>query len=202
MDILKEYFTDIDEYNETVKNWDLNFKLLSESDFSADLHMIYDDNFSVVRERLTGKIVQKGNTQNGLIVFGIPVNNTSFYWFDKKVDCDDLLIFPIENNFDVFSDSNFEVYVVSINEKLFYKTMKTMGVPKSETIFDGKAKELFLSKEFSKRLTNLLDYYLKTNLNSQEKNNALINSITISLVEYLDNAELKESFNRKNKKIL
>ncbi len=200
MQRIKGRFTDIDLYNETVKNWNLNFKLLSKGDFNANLHMIYDENISVAREKLSGKIEQKGNTQEGLIVFGIPVNNSSFYWFDKKVDCNDLLIFPFENNFEVISVSNFEVYVVSISKNLFYRTMNKMNVLKSETIYNGKPKELFLTKDFSKRLTNLLDYYLNTNLKNKEKNKALTDSITFSLIKYLEKAELKESANRKNKK--
>ena len=200
MQTIKGRFTDIDIYNETVKNWDLNFKLLSKGDFSSNMHMIYDTDFSVVRERLTGKLEQKGNTQKGLIVFGIPVNNTSFYWFDKKVTCSDLLIFPKENNFEVISDSNFEVYVVSINEKILFDTMKKEGIKKYVKKFDGKAQELFLSKEFSKRFTNLLDYYLNTNLNNKKKNKALINSIIISLIEYLDSAKKQNLSLQKNKK--
>ena len=200
MQTIKGHFTDIDIYNETVKNWNLNFKLLSKSDFSANLHMIYDDNFLVAREKLFGKIEQKGNTQEGLIVFGIPVNNSSFYWFDKKVDCDDLLIFPAENNFEVISYSNFEVYIVSINKRNFFNTMKKAGIKKNMKIFNGRPQELVLNKAFSSRFINLLDYYLNTNLNNPKKNSALIDSITLSLVEYFDNAELKNISSQLNKK--
>ena len=202
METLKGYFTDIDRYNEAVKNWDLNFKLLSKSDFSAELHMIFDDNFSLVKEKLTGKIEQKGKTQTGFIVFGIPIKNTSFYWFGKKVNTDALVIFPKENNFDTISDSNFDVYVISINEKFLFDTMKKVGVKKNEEIFSGKPQELFLNKDFASRFINLLEYFLNTNLKNQKKNSALIDSITLSLIEYLDTAEFKKIAPKQNKKEL
>jgi len=201
METLKGYFTDIDIYNEAVKNWDLSFKLLSKGDFSSDMHMIFDSNFSIVREKLTGKIEQKGKAQDGLIVFGIPVKNTSFYWFDKKVNSDTLVVFPKENNFEVISESDFEVYVVSINEQSFFKIMKKMNVLKNEPLFDGKPQEVFLNKEFASRFINLLEYFLNTNLKNPKKNSALIDSITISLIEYLDNAKhlkLPAQLNKKN----
>jgi AraC family ethanolamine operon transcriptional activator len=200
MQTIKGYFTDIDVYNETVKNWDLNFKLLSKSDFSSKLHMVYDTNFSVAKEKLTGKIEQKGKAQEGLIVFGIPVKNASFYWFDKKIKSDTIVIFPKENNFEVISDSNFEVYVVSINEKNLFNAMKKSGIKKNESIFNGKAQELFLSKDFSSRFINLLDYYLNTNLKKVKKNEALINSIIFSLVEYLNTTDQKKTPLPKGKK--
>jgi len=202
MQTIKGHFTDIDIYNETIKNWDLSFKLLSKNDFSADLHMIYDDNFSVVRETLTGKIDQKGSTQKGLIVFAIPINKTSLFWFDKIIGSDTLVIFPIENNFEVISNTNSEVYVVSINENSFFDTMRKAGVKKNDKIFNGKPQELFLNKDFSSRFINLLDYYLNTNLKNEKKNKALIYSITYSLVEYLKSVDQKKIEIQQRKKHL
>lgn len=200
METLKGHFTDIDIYNEAVKNWDLNFKLLSKSDFTAELHMVFDFNFSVLREKLTGKIEQYGKTQEGLIVFGIPVKKSSFYWFDKEIESDTLVIFPKENDFEVVSYSHFDVYVISINEKKLFDSMKKMGFEKNENVFNGKAQELFLTKDFYSRFINLLDYYLNTNLKNPKKNEALINSIIQSLVEYLNIANQKKIPLQKSKK--
>jgi len=202
METLKGYFTDFDQYNETVKNWDLNYKLLSKSDFSAELHMIFDDNFSLLNEKLIGKIEQKGKTEKGLMVFGILAKNCTLYWFDKKIGSDTLVIFPKENNYEVISDSNHDAYVLSINKNIFFDVMKKAGIKKDEKIFNNKAQLLVLNKEFSSRFINLLEYYLNTNLNNPKKNSALIESITLSLVEYFGKAKLKKVPIKLNKKDL
>lgn len=198
MEELTGFYTDVEAYNEAVHNWDLKFKLLSKSDFSSNLHMIYNEEFSLAKEKLTGKIEQKGKTQEGFIVFGIPINDTPFYWFDKKVTNRDLLIFPFANNFDVISDDNFEVYVVSIHKRLFYEALDEKGLEQFNKLYTGTAQNLFLSKQFSSRFTRLLHYFLNTNLGNPEKNKELINTIVFSLVEYLNsltepNTEIKKS---------
>ena len=200
MQVIKERFTSINRYNKTIKNWDLNYKLLSKNDFSAELHMIFNDNFSLAKEKLSGKIEQKGNTEKGLIVFGIPVENSSFYWFDKKIGNNTLVVFPKDNSFEVISDSNYVSYVVSIKETKFFNTMEKLGVKKNLEIFNGKPQELVLNKNFSNRFVKLFDYFLNTNLKNKNKNSALIDSIIICLIEYLDNTKIKNFSSQLNKK--
>ena len=201
MQVQEGFFTDVDEYNEFVKNWDLTFNLLSKSDFSAQLKMILNNKFSLVWEKLNGKIEQKGKTQPDFIVFGFGVNDTSFYWFDEKVGTNDLIIFPKENNFEVVSYDNHEVYVISIHKELFFNSLKKVGISRSNILFNGKSHMLFLSKSFSSRFTKLLDYFLNSNLNNKKKNEALIETVVSTLIEYLFKTDKNVQKAEKNKKV-
>lgn len=200
MEIIEGFFTDIDIYNEVVNNWDLNFKILSKSDFSAQLKMISNEKFSLVRQKLTGKIEQKGKAQKDFIVFGFATNNTSFYWFDKKADSNNLIIFPKDNNFEVVSYENYDVFVISIHKDYFFKTLKNAGVNTQIPLYDGKSKMLFLSKSFSKRFSKLLSYFLNSDLKNTKKNSVMIKSITTALIEYLNESNHSYKNNKINKR--
>ena len=200
MEIISEYFTDIGSYNDTIKNWDLNYKLLSKNNFSAEVKMIYNDDFSLARERLNGIIEHKGKTLEGFIVFAIPVNSAEFYWYEKKVTCKDLLIFSKDNSYKAISFDKFDVYIVSIRESIFYKEMGKLATKRFKELYWGEAQNLFLNKNFSNRFTNMLEYFLNTNLNNPAKNSALIKSMIFSLTEYLGTINQKKISIAKSKK--
>lgn len=199
MQTIKGSYSDFEIYNEIVKNWHLDFNLLGKDDFSAEIHMIYNDQFSLVHEKLIGNIEQNGKTQDGFVVFSIPVKNNSFYWFDTKVR-NELFLFPKKNTFKVISNGTFEVYVISISEALFFDTMQQMGMTKNNKLFNGQPHNLYLSNNFSSRLINLLYYFLNTNRNLTKKNNALINTIVQSLIKYIDQIELQKDQSKIKKK--
>ncbi len=202
MEVISGHFDDLEAYNETVQNWDVNYKLLSNNDFSADLKLISNNDFSLGKEKLIGKIEQKGKTQDGFMVIVIPVKGTEFFWFDKKVNCNDLLIFPKDNNFEVFSYDNLEVYIISIKEDLFYNSMDKTAIRKFKKFYNSEPQTLFLSNFFSSRFTNMLDYILNTNLNNPVKNKALVRSIVFSLVEYFGETSQKKTPNKESKKCI
>ena len=186
MEIIEGFFKGVDHYNEIVNNWDLNFKLLGKADFSAQLKMISNDTFSLARQKLTGKIEQTGGTQKDFIVFGFATNNTSFYWFDKKADSNDLILFPKDNRFEVISYEDYDVFVISINKDYFFKTLEDVGLNTKRTLYDGKSKMLFLSNSFSKKFAKLLDFFLNSDLNNDKKNEFMIKVIVTTLIEYLN----------------
>ncbi len=200
MEIIEGFFTDIDIYNEVVNNWDLNFKLLSKSDFSAQLKMISNEKFSLVRQKLTGKIEQKGKTQKDFIVFGFATNNTSFYWFDNKANSNNLIIFPKDNNFEVVSYEDYDIFVVSIYKDCFFKTLESIGVNTQIPIYDGESKMLFLSNTFSKRFSKLLNYFLNSDLKNDKKNDTMIKTIVTTLIEYLNETNHSNKNDKTNKK--
>lgn len=200
MEIIEGFFTDIDIYNEVVNNWDLNFKLLSKSDFSAQLKMISNESFSLARQKLTGKTEQKGKTQKGFIVFGFAVNNTSFYWFDKKADSNNLIIFPKDNNFEVVSYEDYDVFIISIYKDYFFKSLEEIGVNTQIPLYDGKSKMLFLSKTFSNRFSKLLNYFLNSDLKNDKKNDTMIKTIVTTLIEYLNETNYSYKNDKINKK--
>ncbi len=200
MEVIEGYITDIEAYNEVSEDWDVNYKLLSKQDFSADIKMIYNEDFSLGREKLTGKIEQKGKTQEDFIVFVIPVKDTEFFWFDKKVNSSDLIIFPKENNFDVNLYNNYEVYIISIHKTIFHNSMDKLATDNFNKLYSGEPQNIFLSKTFSSRYINMLDYFLNTNLNNPIKNKALVKSIVSVLIEYLNNSDRKTTLINEKKK--
>lgn len=200
MEIIEGFFTDVNIYNDIVNNWDLNFKLLGKSDFSAQLKMISNETFSLARQKLTGKTEQKGSTQKDFIVFGFAVNDTSFYWFDKKADSSNIIIFPEGNNFEVVSNEDYDVFVISIHKNYFFNILKDIGVFTQIPLYDGKSKMLFLSKSFSNRFSKLLHHFMNSNLKNDKKNKTMIKTIVTTLIEYLNETNLSYKKTKTNKK--
>ena len=87
MQLIKATFHDFDLYYESIRNWDLDFRLLSKNDFQAYLHMFSSQTFQLGRTKLSGKIEQQGSTPVGFRSIVIPANyHGQYIWLNKKVN--------------------------------------------------------------------------------------------------------------------
>jgi len=139
-------FNDFDLYKDSVRNWDLDFRLLSRNDFSAYLNMFTNQNFHLARTKLTGKIEQFGLTPIGFRSIVIPVNYESHYvWLNKKVGGNQILIFPKSSVLDGVSFHDFDVYVLSIEEKLLFETIDNLDFKNVRQLFNGNEQHVFMA---------------------------------------------------------
>lgn len=187
MQIIKANFNDFDVFNEAVSDWELDFRLLSKNDFSAYLELFSSETFILGRAKLCGKIEQSGLTPKGFRSIVIPVDyNSEYIWLNKKVSGKDLLIFPRAGVLDAISFNDFDVYVISIEEKMLFLILENLGYINCKKIFNGDEQELFLSKTFSKSFHHVADKFLNTRIAKQEKHTILINNIIHFLLRYIE----------------
>jgi len=187
MEKFKTQFSDFDEYNEAIKDWYLDIKLLSKKDFNVSIDYFSNENFSLCREALYGKIEYKGIGTKGSRIIAIPRNyNSTIFWFDKKISGNNMLIFPKDNFFDALTYSFFDNYTIAIEENLLMKTLNDLGYTHAIELFDGKTQELFISKGFSKIFAFLSEELLGNPNTETKEHNAQIKNIIYFLLKYME----------------
>ena len=189
MQLIKAIFDDFDTFDEAIKDWELDFKLLSKNDFSAYLNMFSSETFALGRTRLHGKIEQRGLTPPGFRSIVIPVDyNNEYIWLNKKVSGKEFLIFPKNGILDGISFNNFDVYVVSIEETMLFQILENLGYKNSKKLFSGDERTLYLSQTFSRNFHRLADEFLHTQINNQKRHAVFINNIIHFILKYIEDS--------------
>ena len=203
MQLIKARFDDFDLFNEEVSNWELDFRLLSKNGFNAFLNMFMAESFSLSRTKLKGKIEQKGLAPKGFRSIVVPIDyNSEYIWLNKKVNGKELLIFPRNSVLDGISFSDFDVYVVSIEETMLFQILESLGYKNSKKLFSGDEHSTFLSKAFSQNFHQLAGSFLNTPITDQKRHHRLINSIIHFLLKYIeDSNEIIISIPQKKKDV-
>ena len=208
MQIIKNSFTDFNIYNNTIKDWHLEYNILSSNDFFADLNLFQDQQFGLTRLKLKGKLVHTGLSPNGYRTFIIPVNyNNKFIYFDRGTSGNELIIFPKNNKINAVTFNNFEAFIISIENSFLKEKLEQIEFYKCEEIFGESELELFLSKEFSAEFYKLANYFLTKHINSvnfaenkTNKHKELVNIIIDKLLKYIEITRLIKKKQHKNKK--
>ena len=210
MQIIKQIFTDYNIYSQTVIGWNLDYNILSQKDFRADLNMYIDESFGLSRIQLKGKLVHSGVAPIGYRSFVIPIEyEQKFIWFNKGSGGNELLIFPRNCELSAVTFNNFDVFVFSIENKLLQDKIKELDCFKCKSSFTENENTLILSKEFAREFyvlaNNFLTNHIKTEDISQvdiEQNTNLKNQIIDKLIDYIDfTKSTKTKVNKTRKEI-
>jgi len=208
MQIIKQTFTDFDVYNASVKDWQLDYNILSHKDFNAKLNMFTDETFAISRITLQGKLVHRGLTPIGFRSFVIPINyKEKFIWFNKGSGGNELLVFPKNCKIDAVTFNDFDAIVVSIENNLLEEKLQEIDCYKCDVVFGEKEQELFLSKEFAKEFNALTKYFLTKHIKNtnfsdtaSNKHTELVNQIIYKLLEYIQLTRFKKPIKIKSVK--
>ena len=210
---IKANFSNFDEYHDVAAHWELDFRLLSKNNFNAFLNMYSGLNYQLSRTRLNGKIEQFGLTPEGFRSVVIPVNYlNNFYWLNKKVSGNQLLIFPKNRTLNAVSFDGFDVFVLAIRESYLLKLIDDLGFLTARKMFSGKERYLVLSKEFSRKFHQMADIFLnkivmingEVNPISRLSETEYMEDIVIFLLKYIDGSSelIHKTPNRKRDKAL
>ena len=80
MQIIKREFTDSNLYNESAIGWHLEYSMLGQQHFKIVLNMFVDDDFSLARATLDGKLVHYGYSP----IYSVLRRCLSILWYFKK----------------------------------------------------------------------------------------------------------------------
>ena len=199
MHIVKADFSDFEAYHDIAANWDLDFRLLSKNNFYAYLDMYSGLNFQLSRTKLNGKIEQIGLTPKGFRTIAIPVNfANTFYWLNKKVSGNQLLIFPKNRTLDAVSFNGFDMYIVAIKESFLLEMLDNLGFDTAKKLFSGDEQYLNLSPGFTNKFSYLASKFLSEMLVNYSEGGPVksiheyesIDRLLLLLLKYLDSSSL------------
>lgn len=142
--LVNQSFHDIDDLTETIREWDTEFCQLESGSFKGDLFMFGGEKIQLVKARFNRTLEQHGSPPKGLRTFAIPNNqNMQHFWRGQSVCGNDLMVFPLGGELESYSNSDFDVFTLSISDDVFADVLETLGLPDpNETIGND---ELFSS---------------------------------------------------------
>ena len=187
MQLIKSSFNNFDQYQEAARGWELDLRLLSKNDFSADLSMFSSKTFLLTRTKLFGKIDQFGLTPKGFRSLVVPVNyNNEYVWLHKRVSGKDLLIFPKDGTLDAVSYSDFDNYIISINEDILFQVIDQLDYKNCKKLFNGDEQVLHITKEFSLSFHLLADNFLNSEITDNKWVALMENNMIHFLLKYIE----------------
>jgi len=208
MQIIKTVFTDFDLYNATVQEWQLHYNILSKNDFRAELNMFSENHFALSRVSLQGKLVHSGVTPKGFRTIVIPKNyDDKFIWYNKGAGGNELLIFREDGVLDAVTFSDFDAYVISIENEFLDKMITELGYHKCKDAFVASEMEFHLTETFAQNFHQLANYllneYIKDvnfTIENQAIHDKLIYEIIYEILTYIERTPIKKTIKRRGKK--
>jgi len=127
---LHQQFRDFEAFCETIYKWDLDYRQLDRGDFSSELLMFGNATTLFTRVKLGRCLLQKGTAPVGLITFGLLADpDVNIHWRNLDIYGDKLFIFPPGGELHAISQSDFDVFVLSLSEETLNQTCHTLELP-------------------------------------------------------------------------
>ena len=136
---MKAQFQDFDDFTETVRGWDLEFRQLDRGTFRAELLQLGTNGAQVVHSRFNRHLRHLGAPPRGLWTFVIPAQpDTRFVSRGQEVLGGRMAIFRPGAEIDGLSWTYFDVYTLSFSEALLTNVGSSMGLPRLSGLIDGR----------------------------------------------------------------
>ena len=127
--VLDTHFNSLEQFIAEVQHWDLDFRLLGTGGFQGQVKQLISPDMLIGYARFHRALDQAGATPAGFRTFVIPGKNChGFWWRGHSISTNDLLIFPSSNELHSSSDSDFEVFTISIRETYLEQLADELGV--------------------------------------------------------------------------
>jgi len=130
-------FDDLEQFSETVRDWDLDFKLLDNGGFSGQLRQLVSPDILVGYARFERRLHQAGATPEGFKTFVIPASGCrEFWWRGCQVTGSEILAFPYGGELLSASQPDFEVYLISVRDSLLVRLAEELGLSGTRLLHD------------------------------------------------------------------
>lgn len=113
-----QHINDFDEFCSNARHWDMEYRQLEAGQFSSELLMFGGDSVLFSRAQLHRGMIQRGSSPQGLLTFGLLTNpKINMQWRNIDISGDMLFIFPPGGELQGITQSNFDVFAISLSEK-------------------------------------------------------------------------------------
>jgi len=135
---LHQQFNDFEAFCENARHWDLDYRQLDHGDFSSELLMFGNTTTLFTRARLGRRLLQKGAPPSGLVTFGLLADpGINIHWRNLDIVGDRLFIFPSDGELHSISQSDFDVFVLSLSEETLNRTCHALELPVFRKLVGG-----------------------------------------------------------------
>lgn len=135
---LYQHISDFDEFCANALNWDLDYRQLEHGAFSSELPTFGTNQVLFSRGKLGRRMLQRGSSPQGMITFGLLVDPAiHIYWRNKDVSGEQLFIFPPCGELYSVTQSNFDVFVISLTEQKLDEVCTSLQLPDFRKLIGG-----------------------------------------------------------------
>jgi len=134
---LHQNLNDFDSFCENARNWDLHYQQLDSGTFSSELLIFGNNETQLTHASLNRKMLQQGASPKGLITFGILANpQISIHWRNIDISGDMLFVFPEDGELNSISQSDFDIYLLSLTEEKLNASCDLLDLPNIRTLIN------------------------------------------------------------------
>ncbi len=117
---MPQHFSNIEEFSNILKGYDIDLRQIDRGSFSATLQQIDCGSVFISRIATTRRMEANGNPPPGLRTFGIPTENCQpFVWRNQHSSGNTIQIYKPNTELEMVSHPLFEVIDVSITQEYF-----------------------------------------------------------------------------------
>ncbi len=163
-------FNDFDEFCENVRSWDVDFHQLDRGKFSSELLMYGNNKTIFVRAKLARRMLQRGSPPPGLRTFGLLVDpNIRIHWRNNEIHGDKLFIFPPGGELYSISQSDFDVFTLSLTEETLEQACNSLELPSfrmlvaNNEVFECNPQTMFLLRKWLLQIEHKITSFSQSN---------------------------------------
>lgn len=123
-------FCDFDEFIESVKNWDGQFRQLNSGRFSSELVQYINSDIQFLHSRVNQHVEQIGVSPKELVTISIPAApHIRINWYGVNVPPDSVLIIQPKWGIDCVTWDDWDIYNISISHEQLSQLCSELGYP-------------------------------------------------------------------------
>ncbi len=191
MAIIEGKYRDFDIFRKDVKDWNLEFNILSNKDFYANFKTFTSENLLLSREILNGKIAHRGLSPIGYRTLVIPVkyNNSEIIWYNKPIQSNEMLLFPKNNIIDVVTFDGLDIFLISIKESKLTEIINKCGFVNCSAFFNSDKIRMRVDSYFSSNISVLSDAIMNHNTENTKHIEVLLNELILFILKFIENSK-------------
>lgn len=121
--------SDIDEFCESVPQWDIDFMQIEKGPLAAKLYTTGYEGLTYAGASFNRGLQQNGSAPKGSRTFAVMgCDGQAMWWRKKQVQSHNIMVFPKNGELECFSPSGLELYTISFAESQLLSLCRESGV--------------------------------------------------------------------------
>lgn len=155
--IITRSFSDLHEFESSEVKWNLPLQKISIGNFHGSVNSVNLKDVLMAEGRFSGTLLQNGFTPEGYTTFALPaIDSSGFWWHYRKVNPENLLVFPDSRKLKAISYDGFHVYTLSIQDDFLNCLIEKFEFTGIQEKLKGREKVIPIGKRYVYMLNSLL----------------------------------------------
>ena len=185
--LIKNSFSDFDDFAHTIQDFDLDFLQLDTGDFNANLVQLATGKSIFAHFQFNRRLDQRGSPPPENWTFAIfSVQSTPIIWHEQEISKDTIIVYKPGSEVDCVSRPGFDVFTVSYPEEYLNRVSSYLDLPEMKKLvnnsdnFECNMIDLFKVRRQMLQIIEFLEYP-----SLQIDNASFLNDLDVHLLEQI-----------------